>query len=138
VTIELPVAGHLNRAMHDLVGAAGTRRALPTVLHLGHPRAEEVRVPERAWYDAGARADLVTRALDGLADPAPLAWVTRSGTLDPADVDVAWLAATLTGYARHGLAPAGFFLVTRSGWADLTTGERHTWARVRPNRSKAG
>jgi hypothetical protein len=132
VTTELPVAGHLNRAMRDLVRGAGTRRALRTVLHLGHPRAEEVLVPERDWYDTGVRADLVTRALDGLADPAPLAWLTRTGSLDATDVDAAWCAAVLTGLARHGLPVAGVFLVTRAGWTDLTSGVRHEWSRVRP------
>jgi hypothetical protein len=132
---ELPVAGHLSRAMRDLARAAGRRRALPTVLHLGHPRSEEVLVPDRDWYDAGIRADLVTRALDGLADPAPLVWLTRSGGLDPTDVDAAWCAAALAGLARHGLPVAGFFVVTRAGWADLTTGERHAWSRVRQLRS---
>jgi hypothetical protein len=128
---ELPLAGHVNRAMRAHVRAAGTRRALPTVLHLGHPGAAEVQVPEQEWYDAGVRADLVARALEGLDDPAPLAWLTRSGELEAGDVDLAWCAAVRSGYARHGIALAGFFLVTRRGWADLITGERHEWRRVR-------
>jgi hypothetical protein len=96
-----------------------------------------VRVPDRDWYDAGVRADLVTRALDGLADPTPLAWLTRTGSLDPTDVDAAWCAAVLTGHARHGLPVAGFYVVTRAGWTDLTTGERHEWSRVRQVRDSA-
>jgi hypothetical protein len=135
---DLPVARHVTLALHDFVRAAGTRRALPTVLHLGHPRAEEVVLAEQGWYDAGARADLVTRALEGLADPAPLAWLTRRGELDPTDADLAWCAAARTGFGRHGLVLDGFYVVTRTGWVDLTSDTRQEWVRVRPNRRVAG
>jgi hypothetical protein len=127
-------AGLLTRVLHDFVRAAGRRRTLPTVLHLGHPYGELVAVPEQDWYDAAARADLVTRALDGLEDPAPLAWLTRAGTLAAEDVDLHWCAAVQTGYARHGLPLSGFYLITRTGWCDLIGGARQQWYRVRPNR----
>jgi hypothetical protein len=130
----LPIAGHLNRAMRDFVRAAGRCRALPTLLHLGHPGGEELVVPERPWYDHAARTDLVTRALDGLADPAPLVWLTRPGALDCTDADLRWHAAVRTAFGRHGLPLPGFHVVTRCGWAEVASGERHEWHRVRPTR----
>lgn len=128
----VPVAGLVRRALDEFVRAAGTRRAVPTVLHLGTPGGEQVRVPDRSWHDAGSRADLVARALEGLDGRDPLAWLCRRGSLCPTDVDLAWLAACRHGYARHGLGLAGFYLVTREGWADLVGGSEQRWSRVRP------
>jgi hypothetical protein len=130
-----PVAGQVHLAMRSFVAASSRRRRLPPVLHVGRPGDEVVRVPEAAWYDAAARADLLTRALDGIEVPRPLVWLARGGHLDePWDCDHAWCAAALTAYARHGLPFEGFFVVTRSGWCELTAGRFHRWHRVRPAR----
>lgn len=120
--------------MHAFVAAAGRRRRLVPVLHLGRPCDEVVETAECEWYDAPARADLVTRALDGLRCPDPLAWLGRAGGLEPREADLRWLAAVRTGYQRHGLDLPGFFVVTRHGWADLVSDQVHPWARVRPAR----
>ncbi|MGH3961335.1 hypothetical protein [Mycobacterium sp.] len=128
----IPVAGQVRCAMEDFVRAAGARRSLPAVLHLGVPGGEHATLPDAPGHDAGLRVDLVVRALDGLACAAPLAWVSRSGPLAATDVDLAWLAACRHAFARHSLPLTGFYLVTRRGWADLLGDARHRWSRVRP------
>lgn len=125
------VAGHVRRAMADFVASAGRRRRMPTCLHLGLPGQGEVRIPEQEWYDAGVRADLACRALEGLETPDPLAWLSRTGSLDVTDVDAQWLSACRQAYDRHDLPFPGLFLVSRRGWANLATGEQHHWSRVR-------
>ena len=127
------IAGLLRLALTRHVSAAGTRRALPTLMHVGVPDVEEVVVPEEPGLDPGLRADLMERALDGLAlQEAPLPWLTRTGELSPGDADLAWLAATREAYGRHSLELPGFYVMTRYGWLDLTTDELIRWSRVRP------
>jgi hypothetical protein len=128
------VAGLLRLALTEHVTAAGTRRSLPTVLHIGTPGVEQVVVPDEPSLDPGLRADLVERAVDGLelVQP-PIAWLTRCGELSPADADLAWFAATREAFARHSLAPPGFFVMTRYGWLNLVNDEVVRWSRVRPS-----
>ena len=129
---EIP--GLLRLALTQHVTAAGTRRALPTLMHVGTPGIEEVVVPEEPGLDPGLRADLMERALDGLGlDLPPLPWLTRTGELSPGDADLAWFAATREGYARHALVLPGFFVMTRYGWLNLVTEELIRWSRVRPS-----
>jgi len=131
---EIPLAGQLHRAMRDFVASAARRRNLPDVLHVGHPAGEVVPITDQDWYDEGTRADLVTRALDGLATTTPLAWLTRVGELTTTSTDLSWCAAVRTGFDRHGLTLPGVYLLTRRGWAELISGEQHPWHRVRPAR----
>ncbi|MFL6107615.1 MAG: hypothetical protein ACJ716_14000 [Marmoricola sp.] len=128
------VAGLLKVALTQHVRAAGTRRALPSLMHVGIPGSEEVVVPEEPGLDPGLRADLLERALDGLdLEPPPLPWLTRTGELAPGDADLAWFAATREAYGRHSVALPGFFVMTRYGWLDLATDELIRWSRVRPS-----
>ncbi|WP_148045036.1 hypothetical protein [Nocardioides marmorisolisilvae] len=126
------VAGLLRVALTEHVSAAGTKRALPTVMHVGTPGVEAVAVPDAPDLDPGLRADLMERALDGLdLSRTPLPWLTRIGELAPGDVDLAWFAATREAYGRHSLDLPGFFVMTRYGWLDLATDELIRWSRVR-------
>lgn len=134
MSISRPLAAEVHAAMCAFVLAHHRRRRVPVVLHLGTPGGEQRRITEAGWYDAGTRADLVSRALEGLSCPAPLIWLARTGPLLTASVDLAWLAAARTAHARHGSELAHFFVVTRQGWADLVADEEHPWHRVRPAR----
>jgi hypothetical protein len=128
-----PSDEHLRRAVWDFVASAGRRRALPLTAHVGHPAGAQVQVVDLPWYDAAARADLITRALDGLEESSPFVWLTRPGELRPADTELAWCAAAITAFARHQQPLPGVYLITRVGWTDLLTGRRRTWRRVRPH-----
>jgi len=129
------IAGLLRVALTEHVSAAGTRRALPTLMHVGTPGVEQVVVPEEPGLDPGLRADLMERALDGLdLGRPPLPWVTRVGELSPGDADLAWFAATREAYGRHSLTVPGFYVMTRYGWVNLATDEQVRWSRIRPTK----
>ncbi len=135
--VPLPLAGRVHRAMRDFVAGAGTRRALPTTMHVGAPEGQHVDIPVEPWQDPGLRTELVARALAGLEDAAfehALPWVTRTGGHDTHDTDLHWCAAARSSFGRFGLELPGFFVVTRQGWSNLLTGEVHRWDRVRPAR----
>ncbi len=129
--MDAALAEEVTRELRAFVAAAGTTRALPTTVHVGHPGGEHVALADVAG--AGLRADLVTRALDGLLvlDGA-CAWLTRGGRPGIGDVDAEWWAAARHGFARHGLVLPAFVVLTRTTWQDLVTGERRSWSRVRP------
>jgi hypothetical protein len=131
----LPLAGQLRVALCDFVSSAGTRRRLPTLFHVGTPGGDQVTLPHDLYFDAGLRADLVERAIDGLDGPAgerPVPWLTRTGDLTPTDADFAWFTAAREGFGRHGLELPGFFVVTRYGWLNLANEDVIRWRRVRP------
>jgi hypothetical protein len=132
----LPLAGQLRAALCAFVAAAGTRRKLPIVFHVGTPGGDQITLPHDIYFDAGLRADLVERAIDGLDGRAaenPCPWLTRSGDLAPTDADFAWFSAAREGFGRHGLELPGFFVVTRYGWLNLANEDVIRWRRVRPD-----
>ncbi len=111
-----------------LIAAAGNRRVLPTVVHLGIPGARRLSVPHDPSYDAGLCADVLERMIDGLVgDDLRCAWITRSGPLEAGDPEFRWSAAAREAFARHGLIYPGFFLVTRRGWRHLESGDAVQW-----------
>jgi hypothetical protein len=123
--------------LRAFVSSAGPRRTLPPTCHVGHPGGQHCRFAHLEVDDPSLRADLVERAVDGLVETAgACAWITRSGGLHLIDADADWFAATRTGFARHGLVVPAFFVLNRTGWVDLVSGERREWSRVR--RSAAG
>src|SRR5207342_2824898 len=112
------------------VATAGTRRALPTTCHVGHPGGQQVAL--RGEETAALRTDLVERALDGLLElGGACAWLTRGGQLGTADADLEWFSAAHQGFGRHGLRLPTFVVMNRSAWVDLVSGERREWRRVR-------
>ena len=132
---SLPLAGQLRAALCDFVNAAGHRRRLPTLFHVGTPGGVQVTVPHDLYFDHGLRADLVERAIDGLDGAAaerPVPWLTRSGDLAPTDADFAWFSAAREGFARHDRALPGFFVITRQGWLNLANDDVIRWRRIRP------
>lgn len=136
----LPLAAQLRTALCDFVSAAGTRRRLPTLFHVGTPGGDRITLPHDLYFDAGLRADLVERAIDGLdgrAGERPVPWLTRTGDLTPSDADFAWFSASREAFGRHDLALPGFFVVTRYGWLNLANEDVIRWRRVRPHREAA-
>jgi hypothetical protein len=128
--MDADLAAAITTELRAFVATAGTRRALPTTCHVGHPAGEHVDLPDVA--DQSLRTDLVVRAIDGLGVTAgACAWITRGGELGTTDVDAGWLAAARQGFARHGLPLPTFAVVTRNAWIDLVSGERRVWRRVR-------
>lgn len=128
---ERLVPGAMTREMRRIGREAGRTRAFAPSVHVGDPDGERLAVALLPWYDAGARVDLVVRALESLATPEPMAWLRRTGELDATDADWAWLAAARAGFGVHGLALPRFHVVTRHGWHDLLGGARAEWPRVR-------
>ncbi len=124
------LAAAITRELRSFVAGSGTRRALPTTCHVGHPHGQQVELA--GVDDAALQADLVERAIDGLLDTEmACAWVTRGGDLGVTDADAAWFAAARAGFARHGLPLCAFVVVTRTAWVDLVSGTRREWRRVR-------
>jgi hypothetical protein len=126
------LAAAIHAELRSFVRSAGTRRSLPPTCHVGHPDGEQAGWPHDVTDDPSLQADLVERAIDGLllADGA-CAWVTRSGGLEISDADAEWFAAARIGFGRHGVPLPAFFVLNRSGWLDLVSGERRQWSRVR-------
>jgi hypothetical protein len=59
-----------------------------------------------------------------------MTWLTRPGTVDVQDVDLAWLRAVtaVNGELDRALP---FVVVTRHGWLDPASGVGRTWHRLR-------
>jgi hypothetical protein len=142
--VDLLVPG-IEVELRRFVRAAGRRRALSMTAYAGVPAGpcaaldtpaptSTVHGPDRhLGPDHTLRSDLVLRALEGVPDLAgTCAWVTRSGRLEPRDLDRAWLAAARTGFARLGLQLPAFFVLNRQGWHELIGARRREWSRVRP------
>lgn len=90
-----------------------------------------VRAQDLPALDAALRVDVVGSLLGG-GDPGwHRAWVLRPGTPEPHDVDLEWYAAARGAFAIHGRSLDGFYVLTRSGWRDVLTGESRTWKRLR-------
>ena len=128
--MDASLAAAIRTEVRSFVTAAGTKRSLPPTCHVGHLGGEHARLAHT--HEPSLRADLVERAIDGLlVTDGACAWVTRSGELTMTDADAEWFTAARTAFARHGLALPAFFVLNRSGWVDLVTGEQRRWQRVR-------
>lgn len=131
--VPLPLAGQVRAELDRFVAAIGPRRTLVPRLYVGAPGGERIRIPDEAGTgprEAGWRADLVERGVSGVDRPV-CGWITRSGDLAPSDHDIAWCGATRDAFARHGLALPGFFVLNRHGWADILSGDRVHYHRIR-------
>ncbi|MEO6509659.1 MAG: hypothetical protein ABIO16_01625 [Nocardioides sp.] len=120
--------------------AAERRHRFPTVLHLGGPgRPEAGRVVEGEALDHALRCDILEALLKDAerkaarlaADRRPLlTWLSRPGSLEVQDADLAWLRAVraVNGETDRSLP---FLVVTRDGWRDPQSGVGRTWQRLR-------
>lgn len=125
-------AAALRMEVRRFATLCGTTRALPTLVHVGQLAGHRITLPADPSYDAGLRADVLTRALDRGIDEHTSIWLTRGGQPSVADVDLAWFAAARTAFGRHGVGDPAVHVVTRYGWLDVRTGASRTWRRVRP------
>ena len=126
----------LRRDLRDAVHAlrSGTRRRLfAPVLHVGTLGGPSVTYDAGDGPDLGLRAEiaaaLVSRAL--VVVPGPEAWLTRVGTPDPHDVDLAWLPPVRRAFAEAGLTPRCVAVVTKNGWYDPVLEQTVVWDRLR-------
>jgi hypothetical protein len=125
----------LLRTEVGLFRARESRRVFDTSVHvgaLGGPRDSFVeRAQDLPAMDAALRADVVAALVDETGDACRQVWLTRIGVPQLHDLDLAWLAAARTGFGMHGRPLDGFYALTRTGWLDVLTGDRHTWRRLR-------
>ncbi len=90
-----------------------------------------VRAQDLPAMDAALRVDVVGSLLDQ-GDPAwRHAWLLRPGTPEQHDLDLDWFSAAGRAFAIHGRDLEGFYVLTRSGWRDVVTGDGRTWRRLR-------
>lgn len=130
--MESALAAAIRCELQEFAARSGRRRTLDTTCHVGHPGGERTRVPRVLDASVPLRADLVERAIDGLdRTHGACSWLTRGGGLERCDADAEWFAAALTAFARHGLELPAFFVVNRTGWVDLVSGESRVWSRIR-------
>ena len=97
----------LRMEVRRFVTLCGTTRALPTLVHVGELAGDRITMPADPSYDAGLRADVLTRALDRGIDARTSIWLTRGGELCVGDADLAWFAAARTAFGRHGIGDPG-------------------------------
>lgn len=133
--------------LRDAVGRLRTRQTqqlFDLTLHVGrlggrHARFV-VRPPDRVDLDRGVRTDLVARLLQQVADTRELpgrsqahasVWLTRPGSPCEEDDDHWWHAAARSACSSVACTLDGFWVVTRTGWLDLVTGECRRWTRLR-------
>ena len=112
-----------------------SRRVFDPSVHvgvLGGPRTGfVVRAQDLPAVDAALRADVVSSLLAATPREWMTAWLVRPGTPEPHDADGQWLAAVLTGFGMHNRPLDGCYVLTRTGWRDIRTGESRVWARLR-------
>ena len=112
-----------------------SRRRFPTTVCVGvlggGRRRLSLEEDEAAAVDTGLRTDLVARLVEGAPAHWRTAWLERPGGPEPHDADAAWHAAAWRAFGLHDRALDGFFVLTRSGWADVRSGEHRTWVRLR-------
>ncbi|MEO9324575.1 hypothetical protein ABFT23_13865 [Nocardioides sp. C4-1] len=128
----------LRRAVLGL--ARETRRSFPPVVHVGVPGARVARLElGDQRLDHALRADAVLAMVRRTRQPGPgaLLWLTRPGTPEVRDVDMAWLAAARTASAELAQR-LPMAVVTRRAWRDPATGVGREWARMRERPGPGG
>lgn len=90
-----------------------------------------VRAQDLPVVDTALRTDVLSALLEDSPRAWRSVWLVRAGTLEVYDTDLAWWASARTAFGMHGRRPDGCWVVTRSGWRDVVTGESRQWARLR-------
>ena len=115
--------------------ARESRRVFDSSVHVGvlaGPRTGfVVRAQDRPVVDAALRTDVLSALLEDSPREWATVWVERSGDPEPYDADLAWWAAARTAFGMHARTLDGCYVVTRSGWRDVVSGEVRQWARLR-------
>ncbi|MGZ4580627.1 MAG: hypothetical protein ACXVXG_08330 [Nocardioidaceae bacterium] len=118
-----------------LFRARETRRVFDPVVSVGVPAGQRdsfvVRAADLPVVDLALRVDVLCSMLEQ-SDPAwRTVWLTRPGDVDPHEGDLEWLRAAGLGFAIQGRELGDFYVVTRTGWRDVRTGDQRTWKRLR-------
>ena len=112
-----------------------TRRRFDACLHvgqLGGPRTGfVVAARDLPVMDVELRVDVVSRLLQDSPPSWRHVWLVRPGACEQHDVDLQWYSAARTAFAMHGRPLDDCFVITRSGWRDVLTGDSRTWVRLR-------
>jgi hypothetical protein len=115
--------------------ARESRRVFDASVHVGvlaGPRTGfVVRAQDLPAVDAALRTDVVSALLEDSPTEWATVWLVRSGAPEPYDADLAWWAAARRAFGMHDRTPDGCYVVTRSGWRDVVSGEVRSWARLR-------
>ena len=123
------------RAEVGLLRARESRRVFDTTVYVGTLGGDRdsfvVRARDVPAIDGAVRIDVVSALVERTADDHRSLWLTRVGTPDPYEQDLAWQRAARAGFAMHGRTLEGCFAITRYGWRDLLTGESRAWKRLR-------
>ncbi|MEO5709414.1 MAG: hypothetical protein ABIQ59_06300 [Nocardioidaceae bacterium] len=90
-----------------------------------------VRAQDLPAVDTALRTDVLAALVEDSPDDWRTAWLVRPGTPEPHDLDLQWLAAASSAFGMHGRTLDGFFVLTRSGWRDVLSGESRVWKRLR-------
>ena len=126
-----------------LLRARESRRVFDAMVCVGRLGAAResfvVRAQDLPAFDEALRVEVLSRLLEqaagrcgpeAYADP-PATWIARAGLPELHDADLRWMSAATIAFGQHGLSPAPFYVVTRTGWLDPRTGESRTWKRLR-------
>ncbi len=128
--VPRPTAVLLREAVRRHAAAEHRRRFAP-LLHLGRPGVRERTVPATLLTtDHALRCDLVAGLLATAGEVSPLVWLTRPGSLEPEDLELAWCSAAWTAASEAG-RDLTCVVVTRHGWRDPRSGVRREWQRIR-------
>jgi hypothetical protein len=121
---------HLRREVGAL-RARESRRVFDPILYVGHLDGERdsfvVRSRDVPAIDRAVRVDVVGALVARVGGDPSMAWLTRPGQPALLDSDVDWMTAAGAGFAMHGRALRGFWVVTPAGWCDAHTGLSQRW-----------
>jgi hypothetical protein len=99
---------------------------------IGGPRDSfVVRAQDLPALDAALRVDVVSALIEETGHEWRSAWLCRAGGMEVHDADFDWLRAATWAFATHGRTLDGFYVLTRTGWRDVRTGEQRIWKRLR-------
>ncbi len=140
----MPLSAPITHTQHVVFRAAvidfkerSPRGRVPVAVHVGRPGGDERTVARHVVepgqeLDQALRTDIAAALLQRTSASAPhrWAWLTRSGSLELHDADVAWCAAWYAACAE-GDVDVPLLVVTRTGWCDPRTGVTRAWSRLR-------
>jgi hypothetical protein len=128
--VSRPLLALLRRAVLD--HASGERRRVhPPAVHVGTPGASKATlVLGEQRLDHALRTDVLEAMVRRTGEAGQrLVWLTRAGSLETRDIDLAWLAAARSAAAELG-RPLPMVVVNRRSWRDPATGVQREWTRI--------
>lgn len=136
--VDPEVRAELRLAVHRLRRTTRQRVFAP-MLHVGALFGESIEWPLDGppggdqEIDVGLAGEIVAALLSRalLLDDSPAAWLTRVGTPDPHDLDLAWLPVAGRVFAEAGIRARALVVITKGGWYEPIGDGRATWTRLR-------